>query len=156
MVRIILIDNYQIVFKNDQKVSLDYVYPKYEETYMQIIFDNHISIAKKKKSTEWWLVVYNGLQKVPNTLLVYDEKGLSVPKSLFDHGVIFINYGENNKDLDSVIYLIDYTNNQIHPLMGKKYILIIHINIFSLFTDFCFHREDYWVIIKALLYSRKI
>lgn len=104
-------DKYLISFKQNNKISIYLTYPKYEQIYMQIIFDNHINFIKRRESTDWWAFTAQGLVKASNFLLSYDERGFSVPNNDFNHGILYINYGQKNRDLESVIYSI-----------GKKYI----------------------------------
>lgn len=101
-----MIDNYKLIFKNDKFISLDRIYPNYYEIYIQIIFDNHISLVKKRKSTEWWLLTSGGFLEAQGIFILYNDKGFNVKGNIFDYGIAFINYGRQKNDLESVIYMI--------------------------------------------------
>lgn len=101
-----IIDKYKVVFKTNFNISLDYVFPKYTESYIELIFDNHIIMVKKRDSYDWWLVTSEGLVKAAHFLLSYDSQGFDVVNNVYDYGIAYVNYDHKNQDLESVIYFI--------------------------------------------------
>lgn len=105
MVRKFLIDNYKIEFKTVKETNLNFANNKYTDYFMQIIFDDHISVIKKRQQNEWWLLTSNDLIK-PDIIMSYDEKDFKLKENIFSYGILYLNYGKKNQDLESVVYLI--------------------------------------------------
>lgn len=106
MVFYIIIEIYSLNIKEKVYIRFNYVYPKYFDSQLQVIFENHIIIFKKQKSEEWWLVTQKGLIKANDLLFTWDEKGLYANIFNFEYGIIYVNNGNDIKDLKSVIHFL--------------------------------------------------
>lgn len=107
MVKLILIDAYNLGFTDTYQLALDYDDENlYEKMFMQIIIDETIILFKKRKSTDFFLITNKGFVNSTYFQINYDELGIDLHNKNFEYAVVYIKYSSRSTDLKTVTYFI--------------------------------------------------